>query len=248
MNGRKKEPPKRYACTRCSKLRVKCVPLTTEACQRCTRLGHPSGTCIFPAEIRGSPTPTLTLTSTTRTPTSKAASNLIATVNLRNVECNQEKEVLFHPAITSHLANALLSKYITHKQLHFPFVIIQPGTTVTALFRKSPFLLLCVLTASLEYDTRLQDELESVVRKEIAARVVVGVERDLDILQGLLVHAAWYQYHWRTYHTHGYMLLQMAVMVVVDLGLDRVEGFRMKAIPVDEKEAMMQGLGQLQME
>ncbi|KAL4970627.1 uncharacterized protein BDV14DRAFT_195308 [Aspergillus stella-maris] len=64
-------------------------------------------------------------------------------------------------------------------------------------------------------------------------RIVVGIKRDMDILQGLLVHAAWYHYHWRTYHTHGYMLLQMVVMVVVDLGLDRQEGFRMRAIPVD---------------
>ncbi|KAL4878799.1 hypothetical protein BJY04DRAFT_220863 [Aspergillus karnatakaensis] len=58
----------------------------------------------------------------------------------------------------------------------------------------------------------------------------------MDILQGLLVHAAWYHYHWETYHTHHYMLLQMASMVVGDLGLDRQESFSMQHIPRDGKE------------
>ena len=54
-------------------------------------------------------------------------------------------------------------------------------------------------------------------------------------LQGLLVHAAWYHYHWRTYHTHMYMLLQMSTAVVADLALDRQEGFGMQDIPTEER-------------
>ncbi|KAL4956321.1 hypothetical protein BDW69DRAFT_203445 [Aspergillus filifer] len=232
MIGRKKQPPRRYACARCSQLKVKCVlSRTGGACQRCTRLGHSS--CVFPADVRGCP----------RTITPSMGSSTPISSSNNEDECGSD--FVFHPAITYQIADGLLSKYLVYKQPQFPFVIVPPGTTVSALRRESPFLLLCMLTASLEENPSLQDELEVHVRKEIATRIVVGIERDMDILQGLLVHAAWYHYHWRTYHTHGYMLLQMTVMVVIDLGLDRQEGFRMRAIPLEgssnwTKEAVSQ--------
>ncbi|KAL4806648.1 hypothetical protein BDV18DRAFT_137940 [Aspergillus unguis] len=132
-------------------------------------------------------------------------------------------------------ADNLLSKYRAQKQPHFPFVIIPPRTDIATLREESPFLLLCILTASLEHNKSLQETLEVTIRKEIANRVIVSVERNMDILQGLLVHAAWYHYHYKTYHTQIYMLIQMAMMVVADLGLDRQEnsGFRMQPIPVE---------------
>ncbi|KAL4900984.1 hypothetical protein BDW74DRAFT_89456 [Aspergillus multicolor] len=134
---------------------------------------------------------------------------------------------------------ALLKKYIDQKQPHFPFVIIprEHEGDIQTFQKEHPFLLLCVLTASMEHDPAAQEKLESLVRKEIATRLVVNLDRDMDLLMGLLVHAAWYHYHWRSYHTQMYMLLQMAVMIVADLGLARQHGFRMQTIPVDGKES-----------
>lgn len=116
------------------------------------------------------------------------------------------------------------------------FVVIPSEVDLQTVRQRSPFLLLCVLTASLEHDFALQESLEALVRQEIAHRLIMKVERNLDLLQGLLVHAAWYHYHWKTYHTHMYMVLQMAIMVVVDLGLDKEEGFRMQVISREGKE------------
>ncbi|KAL2869453.1 uncharacterized protein BJX67DRAFT_379007 [Aspergillus lucknowensis] len=118
----------------------------------------------------------------------------------------------------------------------FPFMNVPPEVDAATLYQQSPFLLLCILTASLDHNPSLQDALEMKVRNEIASRLIVGVERSMDLLQGLLVHTAWHVYHWRTYHTHMYMLLQMAAMVVIDLGLDREESFGMQAIPADGRE------------
>lgn len=59
----------------------------------------------------------------------------------------------------------------------------------------------------------------------------------MDLLRGLLVHIAWYHYHWRIYHTQVYMLLQMAMAIVVDLGLDRYNNFKMQSISYDGKGA-----------
>jgi hypothetical protein len=149
---------------------------------------------------------------------------------------NREDEFIFHEQITRQLAEDLLERYRKHKMPQFPFVIIPPTTDLATLRQESPFLLLCILTACLDHNPPLQDSLELIVRKEIASRVVVGIERNMDLLQGLLVHIAWQHYHWRTYHTHMYMLLPIATMIVVDLGLDREDGFRMQPIPAEDQE------------
>ncbi|RHZ74440.1 hypothetical protein CDV55_107202 [Aspergillus turcosus] len=120
---------------------------------------------------------------------------------------------------------------------HFPFVIVPEGMDASVLWRESPFLLLCILTACLEHDPILQDKLEREIREIIGTRLILKMERNMDLLQGLLVHTAWYHYHWRAYHTQAYMLLQIAIMLVVDLGLDKDENLRMQAIPQDGKES-----------
>lgn len=211
----RRQPPRRYACTRCVRLKVKCVPAGSGACQRCTRLGHLS--CVFPAELRGNPT----------------AERISSGSPSRSDEAKSPK---FHGLIDDKLAKELLSKYRVQKVPHFPFVVIPPEADAATLREQSPFLLLCILTASLEHNPKLQEELELVVRKEIANRIVVGIERNMDLLQGLLVHGAWYHYHWKTYHTHMYMLLQMTLMVTADLCLDKQESFRMQTIPAEGKE------------
>ncbi|KAL2822683.1 hypothetical protein BDW59DRAFT_163665 [Aspergillus cavernicola] len=225
----RRQPPRRHACNRCVQLKVKCVPVGPGACQRCLRLGHPSS-CVFPANVRGNNTP-------------KPDSQQPSPTNQSTAVHEEDVGPIFHEAIDTELANKLLSKYRAHKMSQFPFVIIPPEVDLATLRQQSPFLLLCILTASLEHDLAIQDALEALVRKEVADRLIVNVERNMDLLQGLLVHAAWYHYHWRTYHTHIYMLLQMAIMVVVDLGLDRQESFRMQVIPIEGKEAADQARG-----
>lgn len=119
---------------------------------------------------------------------------------------------------------------------HFPFVIIPEGVDASVLRRDSPFLLLCILTACSEHDPAQQDKLEREIREVVGTCLIMEMRRNMDLLQGLLVHTAWYHYHWRTYHTQAYMLLQIAIMLVVDLGLDKDEDFKMQAIPPDGKE------------
>ncbi|KAL4815609.1 hypothetical protein BDW67DRAFT_163821 [Aspergillus spinulosporus] len=96
-----------------------------------------------------------------------------------------------------------------HKQPHFIFVIIPPKlkTDAQTLRQQFPFLILCALAAAVQHNPPVQEKIEGSVRTEIADRVVVNVERNKDLFMGLLVHAAWYHYHWRSYHTQVYMLL-----------------------------------------
>lgn len=222
----RRQPPRRHACTLCVRLKVKCVPLDATSCQRCTRLGHPS--CVFPEHVRGSGN----LNIPRPQPGAQDTSGTTAPTPVRNDGIDS----LLHDTISLHLTNELLDKYRRHKMPQFPFVVIPEETDVADLRRRSPFLLLCILTASLEHHPELQSTLENLVRKEVAQRMIVDIERNMDLLQGLLVHIAWYYYHWRTYHTHMYMLLQMARMMIGDLGLNREESFHLREIPVGDKD------------
>ena len=61
-------------------------------------------------------------------------------------------------------ANELLIKFRTHVMSLFPFVII-PDEDLPTLRQNSPFLLLYLITASLENNPPLQQRMETEVRK-----------------------------------------------------------------------------------
>ncbi|PYI03937.1 hypothetical protein BO78DRAFT_321610 [Aspergillus sclerotiicarbonarius CBS 121057] len=128
-------------------------------------------------------------------------------------------------------ADQLLDKFRTQKMPQFPFVMVAADMDIESLRQRSPFLLLCIVTVCMEHKPLLQHKLEALVRETAATRLIVKSERNLDLLLGLLVHCAWFHYHWRTTHIHKYMLLEMAHMVVVDLGIDKDENIRMQPIP-----------------
>lgn len=209
----RRQPPRRYACSRCVQLKVKCVPVAGR-CQRCIRLDHPS--CVFPANVRTKDTQTSHLEGSTPGQT-------------------HENGALLYGLLDIESANQLLLKYRAQMMPQFPFVIVPPEEDLQSLRQRFPFLLLCILTASLEHDPSLQAALEAHIRQEVANRLIVQTERSMDLLQGLLVHVAWYHYHWRTYHSHVYMLLQMAIVFVEDLGLDRQQAIRMQETPAEGK-------------
>ncbi|TPX08655.1 uncharacterized protein E0L32_009844 [Thyridium curvatum] len=55
---------------------------------------------------------------------------------------------------------------------------------------------------------------------------MLGFEKSEDLLQGLLVHLAFYQYHLRPQRQQMLLITQLCVNLVYDLGLDDLRGFR----------------------
>ncbi|PYH31865.1 uncharacterized protein BO87DRAFT_398949 [Aspergillus neoniger CBS 115656] len=129
-----------------------------------------------------------------------------------------------------------LAKFRLHKMPLFPFVMIPTQLGVPTLRQQSPFLLLCIVTACLEHKPSLQLKMEQEVRRSIATRLVANLERSLDLLLGLLVHVAWSYYHWPICDSRCSMFLQMAVMIVGDLGLDKGD-LKMQASPFNSQVA-----------
>ncbi|OGM50199.1 hypothetical protein ABOM_001116 [Aspergillus bombycis] len=248
-----KAPSRRHACVRCIQLKVKCVPVENGRCQRCARLDRH---CAFPdgsrrnTSIRNSRVDIIqhqidTLAAQLYTekgsrvglpPTTETPSP--STISSTSLQPSPVPEP-FNDFITRGLLNItqgeeLLLKFRTDLIPLFPFVIL-PEVNFVELRKQSPFLLLCIITACLEHKPTLQQKLESEARTVVSTRIVMNMERDMDTLRGLLVHIAWYHDPWRIYHTQVYMLLQMAMAIVVDLGLDRYNNFKMQCISYNGK-------------
>lgn len=78
------------------------------------------------------------------------------------------------------------------KSVFFPFVVVSPGATVPSLARHSPFQLLGILTAASTSEPLLRRQLDHEFRRILSSRVIVGGQKSLDFLQGLLIYIAWY--------------------------------------------------------
>lgn len=246
MNPRK--PPRRHACVRCVHSKVRCSTLEGgTACERCARLGRE---CIFSDTSRSSrpkhdskdridrlqeqvdslaaqlAQKDIESAQTPLQPRNGSESQTPDALPKESIPASESRCDLFaRGIITTTEAGRLLEKFRVNKMPQFPFVIVPREMSVSALREQYPFLLMTIMTASLEDNLQLQGELASEVKRAIGTRVILNNERNLDILLGLLVHVAWYHYHWQTMHTQMYLLLQMAIMIVVDLGLDKDENF-----------------------
>jgi hypothetical protein len=87
-------------------------------------------------------------------------------------------------------AELLLSAF-REKALMFPFVVVPPEATVPSLARHSPFQLLAILTAASNSDPLLRRQLDHEFRRILSSKVILGGQKSLDYLQGLLVYIAW---------------------------------------------------------
>jgi hypothetical protein len=74
---------------------------------------------------------------------------------------------------------------------YFPFVQLSETWTAASMAEDRPFLLLAAVAAASSKFCHLQDALIRKFKESLSKRVVMAGEKDLDLLQGLLVHLAW---------------------------------------------------------
>jgi hypothetical protein len=142
------------------------------------------------------------------------------------VEDNTRFDIIDNGILSLSTADALLNKYKRVHSKFFPFVIVAPDTDAPTLRGESPFLFLAIMTTCLEGDHLLQRRLGIEMKKILCERAIVGNERDIDLLQGLLVHLGWSHFHFNPLNKQLYMLLHMAISLVTDLDLDRCPAHR----------------------
>ena len=74
---------------------------------------------------------------------------------------------------------------------YFPFVRLSYAWTAASMAEDRPFLLLAAVAAASSQYCHLQDALIRQFKATLSQRVIMAGEKDLDLLQGLLVHLAW---------------------------------------------------------
>jgi hypothetical protein len=103
---------------------------------------------------------------------------------------------------------------------YFPFVVVPPTVSVEALRHDNPFLFLCIMAVASFEEPMLQRRRGQEIKKQICDRLVMGHEVSMDLLQGLLVYVAWYQYFCVPGKHQYFLMLQLCVNMCHELRLD----------------------------
>ncbi|KAL3423701.1 hypothetical protein PVAG01_05448 [Phlyctema vagabunda] len=136
-----------------------------------------------------------------------------------NVDPAISMDVIGSGRLSVETAGRLLDTFRTIMTIHFPFVVVDPSTSVEELRAKRPFLLLAILAAASFDQIDLQNALQDEVKQAICTRVILKGEVSLDLLQGLLVNIAWCQYQSKPRMFTQFMGL--ATSMIVFLRLDQ---------------------------
>ncbi|RAH70425.1 fungal specific transcription factor domain-containing protein [Aspergillus aculeatinus CBS 121060] len=104
---------------------------------------------------------------------------------------------------------------------YFPFVRLPCVCTAASMAESRPFLLLAAVgVASSDY-CHLQHALIGQFKQSLSERAILAGEKNLDLLQGLLVHLAWFHFSFIPGSQQAYQYLQIAISMVIDLRLDQ---------------------------
>ncbi len=74
----------------------------------------------------------------------------------------------------------------------FPFVVIPTDTTASDLNRDKPFVLKVICMVAFVHDSEAQSLMAKEIMEYLSMHLIIQAERDLDLLQGLLIFMAWY--------------------------------------------------------
>jgi hypothetical protein len=94
--------------------------------------------------------------------------------------------------IDIHDPEALLKFYREMIADAFPFVVVPQGITAYSLSRDKPFLFKAIVMVASAQDVKAQAAMAEEIVEYLSLHVLLRCEKSLDLLQGLLVFAAWY--------------------------------------------------------
>ncbi|KAF4962597.1 hypothetical protein FSARC_9375 [Fusarium sarcochroum] len=133
----------------------------------------------------------------------------------------QTSDIVHRGLLTIDVAQILLENYRAKAIQHFPFVPIPLDTSAQTLRATKPFLFLCVMATMMVKNCTLQRQFGEEVRVQVHQRVLMESEISLELLQGLLIYLAWYQYFFSSEKQQIVQLAQLCVSLVQSLGLDQ---------------------------
>lgn len=118
-------------------------------------------------------------------------------------------------------AALLLRDYQSFFVNSFPFVVIPAATDANALRRQQPFLFLAIMAVTATKSPQVQEALAEEMKNQIAARIIGRSQKSLEILQGLLVFAAFYHYFYQPERQQLSIIIHLCVAIIQDLGISK---------------------------
>jgi hypothetical protein len=88
-------------------------------------------------------------------------------------------------------AEALIDLFRYQILPHFPFITLQQVGSAQQLYQEKPLLYIAILAISSRSSSQ-QKQLGQLVMKQLAERMFLNGERNLDLLLGVLTYAAWF--------------------------------------------------------
>ena len=110
---------------------------------------------------------------------------------LRALDHNQGLPNFDSSKLSHEEADDALLLFRSHMLAHYPIITIVRGVNASGLRAQSPFLWLCIMAVSLKSSLK-QRSLGLEIRRTMAHRLIVEGERNIDLLQGLLVYSGWF--------------------------------------------------------
>ncbi|KAL4778739.1 hypothetical protein BJX76DRAFT_352376 [Aspergillus varians] len=120
--------------------------------------------------------------------------------------------------ISTEEAQCVLYKFQTQMAPYFPFVVVQ-DTTALELRQQKPFLFCTIVMVCLD-DAERQLDMARNIREYIGASIVARGEKNIDLLQGLLVCLGWYHFQLEL-GSQIYNVFHLTLAMLIDLGLNR---------------------------
>ena len=118
-------------------------------------------------------------------------------------------------------AEDLLKSFRQDFIVHFPFLTISQQEDLPAMRRERPMLLQSLLAVGVVHDIALQRKLGAEVAEMISGSIRDRSVFSLDLLQAVLVHAAWYQFFFHPFNQQFGLMVQYCIFLSYELGLDR---------------------------
>jgi hypothetical protein len=144
----------------------------------------------------------------------------ISSIGVNNPD-SEIGDIVDRGVITQELAQLLLDRFRTNAAQQFPFVTIPVGASLNAVRNETPFLFLAVVATMIFDNPFLQHQLGEEVRQQAFQKILLGAEKSLDLLQGLLIFTAWYCHFYRADKHQEFLLSQLCVTLAHDLGIDK---------------------------
>ncbi|KAJ5156320.1 hypothetical protein N7492_009123 [Penicillium capsulatum] len=183
------------ACRACAKAKVRCDPESNGPCKRCRRLNKECSDQVPGAHRRPKPAASIEV-SALEAKLDRMVTLLAASEHSKGpvVDSSGQPSAAYSIDQVSPgeiEGEVFLEIFRIRMSPLFPFIPLSVGVTAGQLQREKPFLYLNICAIACQNPSR-QRIIINWVREYIAERTVHRGEHSLDLLQGLVIHLAWY--------------------------------------------------------